>query len=360
MEKNPLKNNKSLKNLFLFFVGVVVYGSLLFGLLLFENGAGKSNIKSFFDAMWYSIVTLTTVGYGDNYPVSVGGKIIGYVFVFSSLGILGLLIGKISSLISEIKENKKFGYSGTNFKNHIVIMGWNKFAQTVLDQMIGSGMNVAIVTNNRNHIDLINEAYDSKQVYTLLSDFYNFDLIKKANIGKCHILFINLEDDAEKLVFLINSIKVFGEEIQHAVILEASELKSTFQMSGASFVLSKNDIASKMIASFIFEPDAAKYTEDLIASAVEDEDFDIQEFKVIESNPYLNCSYLDTFFNIKKKFDAILIGLVKINGKKRVLYKNPDDGDLRIELNDFLIVITSGAISTRLEESFGIGEGSTK
>jgi voltage-gated potassium channel len=353
-----LKNIKSTKNFIFLFIGLAIYSGLLFALVSFESGNPKSNIKNLFDAVWYSIVTLTTVGYGDNYPVSVGGKIIGYVFVLSSLGILGLLIGKISSVISEIKEHRKLGYKGIGFTNHIVIVGWNRFSQTVVDQMLGSGIKIAVITSNRNNIDLINEAYDPKQVYTLLSDFSNFDLMRKANIEKCHILFVNIHDDSEKLVFLINSKKAYGEKVKYGVILEASELKSTFLMSGATFVLSKNDIASKMIASFIFEPDAAKYTEDLIATAVEDDDFDIQEYKVISSNPYLNKSYNDAFFHFKKKFDAILIGITKIKDGERILYKNPDDDDLKIELNDYLILITSGAVAVKLEKSLGISEGS--
>ena len=74
---------------------------------------------------------MTTVGYGDMYPQTFGGRFIGYIFVLASLGVLGFLVGKVSALFTEMSENRRLGYHGTSFTEHVVIVGWNSFAQTV-------------------------------------------------------------------------------------------------------------------------------------------------------------------------------------------------------------------------------------
>ena len=61
------------------------YFALLILLALAESGHPNASIQSFSDALWYSIVTLSTVGYGDLYPVTAVGKLIGLLFVLLSV-----------------------------------------------------------------------------------------------------------------------------------------------------------------------------------------------------------------------------------------------------------------------------------
>ncbi len=74
------------------FAAVLIYLFLLVILVFFEAASPDSNIHSFSDAFWYSIVTLTTVGYGDLYPVSMEGRVIGLIFVVLSTGLLATVL----------------------------------------------------------------------------------------------------------------------------------------------------------------------------------------------------------------------------------------------------------------------------
>lgn len=69
------------------------YLGLLALLAAVEKGHPDASIQSFGDALWYSIVTLSTVGYGDLYPVTAAGKLIGILFVLLSVGALAFLVG---------------------------------------------------------------------------------------------------------------------------------------------------------------------------------------------------------------------------------------------------------------------------
>ncbi len=72
---------------------LAVYLLLLLLLLTAEAGAPGASIQSFWDAVWYSLITMTTVGYGDLAPVTPAGRILGTVFALCSIGILTALIG---------------------------------------------------------------------------------------------------------------------------------------------------------------------------------------------------------------------------------------------------------------------------
>ena len=83
------------KRSWLLWLPVVLLGylGLLALLAAVEKGHPDASIQSFADALWYSIVTLSTVGYGDLYPVTVAGKVIGVLFVLLSVGALAFLVG---------------------------------------------------------------------------------------------------------------------------------------------------------------------------------------------------------------------------------------------------------------------------
>ena len=89
------------KTLRLLLAALVVYLLLLCLLLAAENSTADSVIHSFGDALWYSLITMTTVGYGDLSPVTPLGRIIGTLFALSSVGILAALIGLALHLVGE-------------------------------------------------------------------------------------------------------------------------------------------------------------------------------------------------------------------------------------------------------------------
>jgi len=67
--------------------------------LQFESKDPASSIKTGGDALWYSIVTITTVGYGDFYPVTTAGRIAGMFIMFAGVGIIGALASLLSSVL---------------------------------------------------------------------------------------------------------------------------------------------------------------------------------------------------------------------------------------------------------------------
>ncbi len=337
-------------------IGAVIYFILITLLIHFERYSDQSTITDYGHAIWYTVVTLTTVGYGDLYPATIWGQYIGYLFVFLSLGVYGLLVGQFASIISTIKENRMLGYNGTTLINHVVIIGWNDFSQLVADQLIGAGKDVAIVTDKREHIDHIREKYHRKGVFTLYTDFQNYDILHKTNIEDSSVVFVNLPDDTEKLVYILNLKKIYND-LEYVVTIENANLKNTFIGAGVTNAISPNEISSKILASYMFEPDVATYTEDIMSFAKNENDYDIKQFLVTHDNPYLNKTYQEAFFDMKRRYNTILIGISKKdkNGKRKLI-KNPL-GEVSINLGDYLIVILNGTSFDLVLKVFNVEEG---
>jgi voltage-gated potassium channel len=90
----------------LFRVLIAAAGTLVIGawlVLLFEENARGSNIHSYPSALWWAIVTVTTVGYGDRYPISAGGRIVAAVLMLVGIGLIGVLTATVASVF--VKEH---------------------------------------------------------------------------------------------------------------------------------------------------------------------------------------------------------------------------------------------------------------
>lgn len=113
----------------LFILGLLSFATL--GFWYFERYPAGST-HDFFGALWWAIVTLTTVGYGDMVPVTTGGKIMGSLVMLCGIGLVSTLTGNMASMLVEFKAKKRKGLLKVNMSNHVVIVGWNNFGQELI------------------------------------------------------------------------------------------------------------------------------------------------------------------------------------------------------------------------------------
>ena len=106
VREGELRVEAILRHHSLFRVLIAVVATIFLGawlVLLFEEKAKASNIHDYPDALWWAIVTVTTVGYGDRYPVTEGGRIVAVVLMLVGIGLIGVLTATVASVF--IKEH---------------------------------------------------------------------------------------------------------------------------------------------------------------------------------------------------------------------------------------------------------------
>lgn len=87
------------------FKSMLIFGALLISfatvsVMQFEV-LPECNIKNGFDAMWWALCTITTVGYGDKFPITDGGRIVSTILMVSGIGLFGALVGYVSSFFTD-------------------------------------------------------------------------------------------------------------------------------------------------------------------------------------------------------------------------------------------------------------------
>jgi len=102
---SAIKSAKEEIFLFIFITLILIYFSAV-GIYYFENEAQPEHFSSIFDSLWWAIITLTTVGYGDVYPITVGGKVFTFIILMIGLGIVAIPTGIISSALTKSVDKK--------------------------------------------------------------------------------------------------------------------------------------------------------------------------------------------------------------------------------------------------------------
>ncbi len=95
------------------FCVMLVIESGAFLVLMAERGAPDANITSASDAMWWVYVTITTVGYGDHYPVTNTGRLVGIMIMTMGVGLFGTLAGFIANKLLAPDEGESRGGNDT-------------------------------------------------------------------------------------------------------------------------------------------------------------------------------------------------------------------------------------------------------
>jgi voltage-gated potassium channel len=102
---------------------VVVYGAFTAVLLIFcaslavlqaERGHTGANIETFWDAIWWSVVTMCTVGYGDRFPVTVEGRCIGMGLMVAGVGLFGVVTASFAAwLVDQLRDEEAASQQAT-------------------------------------------------------------------------------------------------------------------------------------------------------------------------------------------------------------------------------------------------------
>ncbi len=151
-----------------------------------ERGAGNPHVKSFFDAFYLVVITMTTVGYGDIVPVSREGKVLAMLLGAGGLFLFSLSIATISAGFFNYVQMLKMGMiSFKDMKDHIVICGWNETAQVVIENVRKLGRDIVLITQQ--------ELSVPEGVHYKRGDFGREEVLEDAGVGKANMVIVLAE-----------------------------------------------------------------------------------------------------------------------------------------------------------------------
>ena len=255
-----LKNNY-LARIITIIICLWIIGAVLISLFEFENIG---------DSLWWVIVTMTTVGYGDFAPDSTIGRIIAIIIMLSGIMLIAIVTGTISSIFTTKKIMEGKGLSNINIKNHTLICGWNNNIIDLIDNLIKYNPNINIVLINNNDEDKINNiisSFSSNNIKYVRGDFSLDAILNKANIIEAKnaiILNDKKNSNDEKVILSTLTLKKISPKIKVIAQINDKEKTSFLKRANVDAVLSNDDFESFMATSYITDPSIAHTINNII------------------------------------------------------------------------------------------------
>lgn len=218
---NQIKRIRSSFNIRIIITAVLMVFIAATAVFLVENGKKDSQINSYSDSLWYTVVTMSTTGYGDIVPKQPEGRLLGYFVIISGFVLTAVASGVIASLFVEKKLKEGKGLKNVKFKNHIVICGWNGYADSILDSIVLAGR------GRRFDIALINEL-DEDAINRILGTHkdLNLQFVKGNFASDFSLKQANLPFATSAVILADTSGKTAQHNADERTILAAMAMKS--------------------------------------------------------------------------------------------------------------------------------------
>lgn len=296
----------------IFFIMLFVWAVGSFSIIIFESG----NIDTIGDAIWWTIVTITTVGYGDFFPLSLPGRILAIIIMFFGIGLISVLTGSISSIFTTKKIMEGRGLENLKLKNHIVICGWNSNVEKVLSniaKLSSEGEDVKIAMINDMGEDQMNGIIarfksDTLKIHFVRGDHALEAILNKACIEHAKSAIIisddTVENDDDKTILTVLTIKNKLPNLKVVAHVSQQDKLPYLKRAKADEVIVNDTYESFMAATHVLEPGVPQAVNQLLDL------HSAHRFKSMAiPDSYIGKTFSDITTYFKENQNSLCIGL---------------------------------------------------
>jgi voltage-gated potassium channel len=279
----------------------------------------------YFTALYFSVITITTTGYGDFTPQTFMGRALTVVYLCIGVGVVMYLFSLIAEFIVEGKFEefmrlKKMKNKIKTLKDHYIICGYGRLGKVVGEKFIDEGIPFIAIDINEDVLREEYEKYPDKFLY-IVGDAKKDDILKKAKIEKAKGLIATLPTDADN-VFLTLTAKEMNPNILITAKADEKDAIRKLKIAGADRVVSPYLIGGLRMAEVSVRPGILDFITTFVKIAKNEyeEDIDLKKF-VIEKGSELEYKSLKDA-NIRGRTGTTVLGIKR--GSEFYINPNPE------------------------------------
>jgi len=288
------------------------------------------------DCVYYTVVTVTTVGY-EIEDLSDEGKLFVIVYLVSCLGIFtfsAFQLGQwvVSDEIRSIWEVRRMQKKINQLNDHFIVCGIGRMGRTICENLEQQGIPFVIVDNSEERLE---DLTLQKSWMYVQGDATDDTVLQRAAIDRAKSLATVLPTDADN-IYVCLSARLLAPELQ--IVVRASDDKAAEKMrqAGANRVVSPYRQGALKIARFMVSPNVEDFLE---IAGTRGQDLELADIQITEGSPYIGKRLTET--NLRE-MGVMIIGIRRESGDRLM----PPPGTAIIEKGDCLFAFGSaGAVN---------------
>lgn len=301
-----------------------------FGYMLFEG-------TSFLNGLYLTVITITTVGYGDIAPATNGGRIFTVLLVFSGAGYVMYIFSQITEAMVEgglrhFAEQRKMHKKITRMQHHYIICGFGRIGQEICSILQENRRAFVVIEHEENVIETI-----SRLSYPFLKgDAADDEILLAAGIQEARGLVTAVSSD-EKNVYITLTARGLNQQL--FILARSSGIAGAdkkLKRAGASRVISPYSIGARRMAQLIVRPTVVDFLD--LAMQVGDLGLRMEELVVSDQAACVGKTLIET--GVRQKYGIIVVAIKR--GQDAQMLFNPGS-DTKVMAGDTLIVLGQGS-----------------
>ena len=317
-----MENTKHLITGIIIALCIVLFGTV--GYILIEGW-------EFLDALYMTIITISTVGFSEVHHISKAGRLFTIVLVFFGVGftlyiaaavVQFMVEGRIRIILGRRRLEKKID----RMKNHYIVCGYGRIGRVLCKNLKRKPLDLVVVEKNPE----LTSVMDADGVLYISGDAADEENLIRAGIKRAKGLVAVLASDADN-VFLVLTARQLDPDLLIIARASQEESKSKLRAAGANTVESPYDMGAASMAHRIIRPTVTSFL--ALAFAHKRKDIQMEEIPVSASSHLVNVMLKDT--GIRQKYNLIIIAIKKQDNS---MLFNPSF-EATIEVGDTVIAV---------------------
>jgi voltage-gated potassium channel len=294
-----------------------------------------------FDALYMTIITLSTIGYAEVHPLSTAGRvftiflILGGVFTFfyAATEVIRTIVG---GEVQDILGRQRMERSLAELHKHLIVCGFGRMGRLVCQEFAAQRLPFVVIERQAELL----EKFDVPYGVPLHGDATADEVLKRAGIDRARALVTVVASDADNL-YITMSARLLNERL--LIVARAADVGSENKLlrAGASRVVSPYQIGGSRVAQAVLRPTVVDFIE--LATSTEHVELQIEESRIGGRSTLAGTALKDS--QIRRDFGIIIVAIKKASGK---MVFNPSS-DAVLEVGDILVAIGDRQHLDRLE-----------
>jgi len=319
--------------------------SILLAILLICCGtAGYMIIEGWraIDALYMTIITLTTVGYGEVYPLSDAGHVYTIALIITGVGFFLYVIGAVIQFMVEgrvriLLGRRRLDRKISRLKNHHIVCGYGRIGKVICHKLLQENYNVVVIDQNPD----LAQRLDGLGFVYICGDATDEAILLKAGIREAKALVAVLGTDADN-VFLVLTGRQLSSSLHIIARAGNDAAKTKLAAAGANTVEAPYETGAASMAQRILRPTVTSFLD--LAIGGNHADIHMEEIPVAESSRLNGIILQDS--GIRQKYNLIIIAIKKPDD--RMIF-NPSF-ETRLGVGDTVIAVGDPVNLSKLQE----------